>query len=327
MPEYQIIQLHDSVDSTTLQFPKVPLEALIEDPNQRLVPFGIPVRAVVLTSMASAFSPPEKANQRYYNTESHKLYTAIRSGAALVWDAGEYPQDGILYKVSQPGVMSDTLYVKSIGTEGVGLAKLAFDRTVTYSGPFAVGYTRYTDGTCNCSVASGKVFAPWSAYDVPLESGIVVSANEDLYIVGSSGASAILFQYTTNPVMQGDMRTRIARNAGGVMIQCQYGDILLAGITSSSGPTPPTPSGDLDYIPISTYPAGATPQGSLTYIQIEATDGQQHSGTLGYIEISSYVPSSGGQVLLSDLTALQINSTDGQQHSGALQYIPINTVS
>lgn len=284
MSTYQVIQLHDSVDSTTLQFPKVPLEALIEDPNHRLTPFGIPVRAVVLTSMAPTSSPPEKANQRYYNTESHKLYTAIQSGAALVWDDGEYPQDGILYKVSQPGATSDTLYVKSIGMDGVGLAKLTFDRTVAYSGPFAVGYTRYTDGTCTCSVDSGKVFAPWSAYDVPLESGIVVSANEDLYIVGSSGASAISFQYTTNPVMQGDMRTRVAHNAGGVMIQCQYGDILLAGITSSSGPTP---SSDLACIPISTYPAGATPQGSLTYTQIEATDGQQHSGVLQFIPINT----------------------------------------
>ena len=140
MAIYEVVQMHDSTDTTKLQFPKVPLEAIIQDPDHRSAPFGTPARVMELLSMSSTAPTPTKADQHYFNTSTRKIHTSSASGSSFVWDTnGSEPQAGILYKVAGSGNSSegDTLYVKSIDAQGEGLHLLGIWQ---YSGPFrAVG--------------------------------------------------------------------------------------------------------------------------------------------------------------------------------------------
>lgn len=317
MSQYQIVQLQDTQDPSILRFPVTPVEALVQSVNERTTPL-----IVQLSQWSDNLLAPTAANQYAYKPTANVVCVSSEYGSSFVWSPGSEPQDGKLY------MWSGRLYVKCTGNAGTSLEPLVLPDTTGYAeryeGPFAVSYLKLGSGACACDVAAGKVFAPWSAYNVPVSSGIVVSSASDLYIVGSSGTS-MSFKYTTDEFMHGHMRTRIAHNAGGRMVQYQYGDILFGGVTSSSGPTPPTPTppfGDMDYTPISVY-GGGSPEGYLVYSQIAATDGRQHTGDVSYSVISSYVDGSG--VLLSDLSLTQIDSTDGQIHSGAIQYTPVNS--
>ena len=237
MPEYQIIQMKapNTADVTVedLAFPKVPLEALIEDPDHRNTPYGTPARVVLLNAIqATAPANPTAADQLYYNTATRKIVPAKASGNTFVWDTDashmEDPQAGLLYKVRASGSARDTLYVKSIDALGVGIHALEM---VQYTGPFRCAGSR-EDTTWVVTVDPGNVYAGWKEYQIPADtSGITMTAGQSLYLVGTSGSTDATFQYTTDATAAGDMRVRIAYNNAGNLVQCQYGDIQTSALT------------------------------------------------------------------------------------------------
>lgn len=230
MPSYEIIQLHDSSDQTKLQFPKVPLEALIEDPDHKDIPFGTPVRVIELMAIVTTgtIPTPTKAGQHYYSAATRKLYTSTAAG---VWDNGVVPANGSIYKVSSPGSTSDTLYVKSIDINGASLSPLVL---TGYVGPFLCMMAGGSGTTRTCVIATGKVYAGWKEYTIPavaVANAISVASGETIYLVGTNGSPDATFQYTTDVTATGDMRVRIAYNDGGTLVQCQYGDIQTSALT------------------------------------------------------------------------------------------------
>jgi len=228
MSTYEVIQMHDAQDSSKLQFPKVPLEALIEDVNHLTTPYGIPARVTELLALSATAPTPTKAGQHYYNTATHKIHTSETSGATFTWDAGQEPQAGILYKVPQQSGSSDTLYVKSIDALGIGLHAIG---VYQYNGPFWCAGVK-SGTTWVVAVESGNVYAGWKEYTVARNtSGITLEAGQTLYLVGTNGSTDATFQYTTNASVTGDMRVRIAYNNAGNLVQCQYGDIQTNALT------------------------------------------------------------------------------------------------
>lgn len=230
MSTYEVVQMHDAADATKLQFPKVPLEAIIQDPDHRSAPFGIPARVMELLSMSSTAPTPTAANQHYFNTATRKIHTSSASGQSFAWDAsGSDPQAGVLYKVTDSGSLStgDTLYVKSIDAQGVGLHLLGIWQ---YQGPFQVAGVR-SGTTWVVAVEAGNVYAGWNEYGVPRNTaGITMTAGQSLYLVGTAGSPNPTFQYTTDATVQGAFRVRIAYNNAGSLVQCQYGDIHTAAL-------------------------------------------------------------------------------------------------
>ena len=237
MPQYQIIQMKapntEDVTVEDLAFPKVPLEALIEDPDHRNTPYGIPARVVLLNAIqATDPANPTAADQLYYNTATHKIIPAKASGNAFVWDTDvshmEDPQAGLLYKVRASGSARDTLYVKSIDALDAGISALEM---VQYAGPFRCTGSR-EDTTWVVAIQEGNVYAGWKEYQIPADtSGITLTAGQSLYLVGTSGSPNATFQYTTDDTVAGDMRVRIAYNDSGTLVQCQYGDIQTSALT------------------------------------------------------------------------------------------------
>ena len=230
MAIYEVVQMHDSTDTTKLQFPKVPLEAIIQDPDHRSAPFGTPARVMELLSMSATAPTPTKADQHYFNTATRKIHTSSASGQTFVWDTnGSEPQAGVLYKVASSGNSSEgeTLYVKSIDAQGEGLHLLGIWQ---YQGPFrAVGVRSGT--TWVVAVEAGNVYAGWNEYGVPRHvDGITLTSGQSLYLVGSAGSPSPTFQYTTDATATGDFRVRIAYNSAGNLVQCQYGDIHTAAL-------------------------------------------------------------------------------------------------
>lgn len=124
MSQYQVIQLHDPADSTTLQFPRVPLEAICESPDKLTTQIGFPATVTSLSNITSNTPAPTSVNELYYNEQTRKVYKAVQSGGSVQWDSGSQPEPGVLYRGRQAGDTSDTLYVKSIDSQGILLAKL-----------------------------------------------------------------------------------------------------------------------------------------------------------------------------------------------------------
>lgn len=124
MSQYQVIQLHDPVDSTTLQFPRVPWEAICESPDKLTTQIGFPATVTSLSNITSNTPAPTSVNELYYNEATRKIYKAVSSGGSVQWDSGSQPEPGVLYRGRQAGETSDTLYVKSIDSQGILLAKL-----------------------------------------------------------------------------------------------------------------------------------------------------------------------------------------------------------
>lgn len=246
MPEskYQIVQMNAPLPRASesdpiievLTFPKVPIEALIEDADHRLTPFGMPARAVLLNAYSpTAPAAPTAINQRYYNSTSRKIIPAKASGNAFVWDTDEShmedPQDGMLYAVRQNGSIGDTLYVKSVGIGVTSLEALVIRPTVnmTYNGPFAVSYTTGADNVCTCAISAGAVFrGTHEKYDIPAATNLTVPSGASLYmrLNGPDNPDDPLgVAYTTDWDETSQFRVRIAVNQNGVMVQCQYGDV------------------------------------------------------------------------------------------------------
>lgn len=230
MSTYEVVQMHDSADATKLQFPKVPLEAIIQDPDHRSAPFGIPARVMELLSMSSTAPTPTATNQHYFNTATRKIHTSSANGQSFAWDvSGSEPQAGVLYKVVNSGSSStgDTLYVKSIDAQGVGLHEVLFSG---YTGPFRCHGT-LNSTTWTVQVEAGNVYAGWNEYGVPRNTaGITMTAGQSLYLVGTAGSPNPTFQYTTDATVQGAFRVRIAYNNAGSLVQCWYGDIHTAAL-------------------------------------------------------------------------------------------------
>lgn len=249
MAEYEIVKFHDSDDPTKLQFPKVPLEALCESPDTvDAAPWGIPIRCVELLAMADSEHIPTatKVGQCYYNTSDHKLYTAVSVSGNARWNNGEEPPAGFLYKVVSPGSTRDTLYVKSIDEDAVTLEPLALNHmeptneiVQTYQGPFAVTYTHGDNKSCNCVVAGGLVFRDTNKiYQIDASVSVIAVANgESLYMRlqdrDEEPDSPLRVTYTTAQSDEtGQFRVRLAYNNNGNMVQCQWGDVYTASITT-----------------------------------------------------------------------------------------------
>ena len=135
MSTYQFVQLHSKQDPTKLDFPIVPLESIVIsvnalstrakicllDANNKVPQDNLPVAAVPGTYVTSAAVAPAnpQLNDKYYNTDDHKVYTAVQSGGAVVWDNGAPPDDYRIYVL--PG---NTLYIKSVNENGTVLAPI-----------------------------------------------------------------------------------------------------------------------------------------------------------------------------------------------------------
>ena len=252
MPEskYQIVQMNAPLPRASesdpiievLTFPKVPIEALIEDADHRLTPFGMPARAVLLNAYSpTAPAAPTAINQRYYNSTSRKIVPAKASGNAFVWDPTNAtdPQDGLLYAVRQNGSIGDTLYVKSVGIGVASLEALVIRPTVnmTYNGPFAVSYTTGADNTCTCAIAAGVVFRnTHEKTDVPAATNLTVPNGASLYMKlrdpDTEPGDPLVVTYSTEWDDDSLFRVRIAVNQNGTMVQCQYGDVYSDSITA-----------------------------------------------------------------------------------------------
>lgn len=199
MSRYEIIQFHDSVDSTTLQFPVVPLEAIVESVDARSTPIGIPASVTSLSYMTSTAVAPTSSGQKYYNTSDHKIYTAVSSGAAYVWNAGEEPAAGTLYRGKISGATSDTLYIKSVDYEGA--VKLSQLQLVTVD-----ALQQLTDSLqeyVRNYVASISVYGhiPSILYAAPVISGnppTTQPVNQSVTLTASYSPYVQVKQYSTN---------------------------------------------------------------------------------------------------------------------------------
>lgn len=126
MSTYQFVQLRSKQNPSLLDFPIVPLEALVlsvdnlstrariclldengKVPQANLSVEGLP--GVYLTAMSSSPPGSPALGDKYFNTTDHKIHTAVQGGGGIEWNAGAAPQDTAIYAL--PG---NTLYVKSV---------------------------------------------------------------------------------------------------------------------------------------------------------------------------------------------------------------------
>lgn len=276
MPLYEIIQLKRTDSPTTLQFPVVPLESLVLSVEERTTN---PALAVVtsLTQMTASPSPPTKEGQVYYNTDTHKLHTAIENGGAYSWSlAGTDPEYGVVYKGPGDPSVSNTLYVKSVVAGITSLDPIGQPRD-RYDGPFAVTADSLSNSRCNCTVEDRSQETPTRAgcvgigpsmYFAPVASNIVVSNGSSLYLVGYKQNDVMSFRYQTSATVGASEEvmfiTRLADNRGGVMKQIQRSDITM-GITTTTQVVPVSPLGSPTVVQSPTVPTTGTVTLTATY--------------------------------------------------------------
>lgn len=108
MSQFQIIQLKDPTDPSTLQFPVTPAESLVESINSRSTPL-----IIVLSQWDDTLTTPTAANQYAYKPTSKLVCVSSASGSSFTWSAGTAPAAGKLH------MWNGTLYVKSASGGGL----------------------------------------------------------------------------------------------------------------------------------------------------------------------------------------------------------------